>query len=65
MATKKPTTDPRLTLVDFVKPDGTSVRVNSFPASLDAAIAAGWLPEKEFKAAAKAEAAKAAAAKKK
>lgn len=44
--------DPRLKLIDFVKPNGTPVKVNSFSASLDAAIEAGWLPEKEFKAAA-------------
>lgn len=44
--------DPRLKLVDFVKPNGTPVQVNSFKASLDAAIDMGWLPEKEFKAAA-------------
>lgn len=70
MANSKPKTDPRLALVAFMKPDGTSVQVNSFPASLQAACANGWLPEKEFKAAkAKAAAAKAkataAAAKKK
>ena len=46
--------DPRLKLVDFMKPNGMPVKVNSFPASLDAAIANGWLPEKEFKATAKA-----------
>lgn len=58
MADKKPKTDPQLALVDFVKPDGTAVQVNSFPASLTAACANGWLPEKEYKAA-KAKAAKA------
>ena len=51
--------DPRLALVDFVKPNGTPIQVNSFSASLDTAIEAGWLPEKEYKAA------QAAAAKKK
>lgn len=63
----KPKQDPRLKLITFMKPDGTVVQVNSFPASLEAAVAAGWLPEKEFKAAkaAEAAAAKAAADKKK
>lgn len=51
-----PKTDPRLKLVDFVKPDGTPVQVNSFRASLDAAVAAGWLPAKEYEAAKKKEA---------
>jgi hypothetical protein len=53
--------DPRLALIDFIKPNGTPVQVNSFPASLEAAVSKGWLPEKEFKAAAS----KPAAAKKK
>ncbi len=44
--------DPQLELVNFVKPNGTPVQVNSFPASLEAAIANDWLPVKEFKAAA-------------
>jgi len=48
---KKPKTDPRLKLVDFVKPDGTPVPVNSFPDSLNKAISLGWLPAEEVKAA--------------
>jgi hypothetical protein len=49
--------DPRLALIDFVKPNGVHLKVNSFPASLEAAVAKGWLPKKEFEAAAKAKAA--------
>ena len=66
MANKKPATDPRLALIEFIKPNGTSVMVNSFKDSLQAAVNNGWLPEKEYKAAkakAAAEAAKAKAAK--
>ena len=43
--------DPQLALVDFVKPNGTPIKVNSFKDSLQAAIDLGWLPEKEYKAA--------------
>jgi hypothetical protein len=57
--------DPRLALVDFIKPNGTPVKVNSFSASLEAAVALGWMPEKEFKAAAAVKASKPTPAKKK
>jgi len=43
--------DPRRALITFIKPNGMPVRVNSFSASLQAAVDNGWLPEKEFKAA--------------
>lgn len=42
--------DPRLKLITFVKPNGVEIKVNSFPASLEAAVANGWLPAKEYKA---------------
>lgn len=62
-------TDPRLVLIDFVKPNGKHLKVNSFPASIEAACALGWLPKKEYDAAAaavkKAAAAAAAVAPKK
>ena len=54
----KPKSDPRLKLVNFVKPNGTALKVNSFEASLSAAVSKGWLPEKEYKAAKAAEAKK-------
>lgn len=43
-------TDPRLVLIDFVKPNGKHLKVNSFPASIEAACALGWLPKKEYDA---------------
>jgi len=61
---KKPKTDPRLKLIEFIKPNGASIMVNSFSASLIAAVDNGWLPKEEVEAASKkAAAAKAAAAK--
>ena len=44
--------DPRTELADWVKPDGTHIRINCFPATIDYAVDAGWMSEKEFKAAA-------------
>ena len=58
MANKK---DPRLDLIEFVKPNGMTVMVNSFSASLAAAVAAGWVSKKEY-AAVKVTAAKAVTA---
>jgi len=43
--------DPRLNLIEFVKPNGMPVMVNSFPASLAAAVAVGWVSKKEYTAA--------------
>lgn len=54
-------TDPRLVLIDFVKPNGKHLKVNSFPASIEAACALGWLPKKEYDAEQKAAATKAPA----
>ena len=42
--------DPRTELADWVKPDGTPIRINCFPASIDAAVKAGWMSEKEYEA---------------
>ena len=44
-------TDPQLELIEFIKPNGTPIMVNSFSASLTAAIDNGWLPKKEYIAA--------------
>lgn len=56
---KKPKTDPRLKIIEFVKPNGQVVRVNSFSASLIAATDLGWIPKKEVEATAAKKAAKA------
>ncbi len=46
----KSKTDPRLELADWVKPDGTPIQINCFPASIDYAVDAGWMSKKEYDA---------------
>lgn len=36
-------------LVTFVKPDGTKIKINKEPATLEAAVDLGWVPEEKAK----------------